>query len=836
MARHLYLAALPQFLNDASDPAFADRLSSRLAEVDSRAAGDGERTAWLRSLPALADVLRRPEFAASRVFVELFMPLSSQRCDVLLTGHTPSGPSAVVVELKQWTFFKPSVLEEHVSVGGEPRLHPCIQVRDYVDTLKSYHSAFTGAGESIGLSGVAYLHDMDPVKGAALRDPRFGGVHLDFPLFFQREQAAFAQWLSQKLVPGPGDSVAERIRLGRPAPSTKLLDLVVETVKGTHQWKLLDQQKTAHFAIRHAVQMAKDGGEKKVIIVRGGPGTGKSVIALQLLADAARQHWAVAHATGSKAFQTVLQGITMQFAEDKLKQIHNVRTKKALPVKHLFTTFSEIARVGAATPELLDLTVCDEAHRLWLFRQSKYGTKIIQLSDRSMVQEVIAASRVTAFFLDDNQSVRSGEIGHSDLIEQHAEFMGVPWERFELDAQFRCAGSESYIRWVEGVLGMRNGLDLGWRDNEIYTVRVWDDMPRMDGYLRALRAQGQRCRLLAGFCWRWNKPDGLGKLPVDLRDKRFGHWAGSWIEKGEQDAAPREHRYYRWATMDELYEEVGSIYSVQGFEFDAIGVIWGEDLVWRDGRWVAQLEHNKDGTFKQELRTSGEDPVAKLLNVYRVLLTRGMRETHLFVLDDETRAHVQACLSYVIPMAAVAGVRSVRESPSPQSSSSKILNFPEPGRFKPRPSAHGFPVLDLQAAAGAFGPEQVDLDEIAHADDRIIWDDAPDVRPGYFVARVTGRSMLPLIDDGAWCLFRASSLDEAGMRPMLVRLVGQAEATSRFTVKDVRVEWSTDEDELQICSALVLKPRNQAYPVMRVEGEQLADVRVVAELVEVLGA
>jgi hypothetical protein len=642
MSRHLYLAPLPQFLDDVAQDRLVELLTTRMTESGGTEPSKGERTSWSRSLAALASVLRRPELDGAQVFVELYMPLNNQRCDVLLTGRSPEGPTAVVIELKQWTFVHKSHLPDHVLEGGaRSRVHPSIQVRDYVETLRHYHSAFTGAGEPIRLDGAAYLHEMDVPNAAHLRDPLFGGFHHSYPIFVRTEVAAFARWLCERLVPGPGVAVAERVRAGRPMPSPKLLDMVVETVRNTHEWRLLDQQKTAFFQIRHAVIMARETGRKQVIIVRGGPGTGKSVIAIQLLAEAARQKWAVAHATGTKAFQTVLQAITAEFADAKLKSIHNVKTKKALPVKHLFTTFAEVARSGVTTPNCLDLTVCDEAHRLWEYRQSKFGTRVIRLSDRPMVQELIDASRVTVFFLDDNQSVRSGEIGHSDLIVDHAAVMGVPCQRFELDAQFRCAGSESYVHWVDGVLSLRAGLDVAWRDHEVYSVKIWDDMSSMDAHLRRLGEQGQRCRLVAGFCWRWSKPDGLGQLPRDMKDARFGSWTAPWIVKGEQNAEPLQHRYYWWASKEldpgtnrHSYDQVGSIYSAQGFEFDAVGVIWAEDLVRRGGQWVAQIEKNKDSGLKDELRKSGESAVAKLINVYRVLLTRGMRETHLFVLDD----------------------------------------------------------------------------------------------------------------------------------------------------------------------------------------------------------
>lgn len=818
MSRYLYFAPLTDFLIAVETRVLVPELTERMMELGDRPPSEAELVSWSASLPALADVLADPIFATSEIFVELFMPLNGRRCDALLSGHSPAGPSAVIVELKQWSFVTKSHLSEHVFAGNRNVLHPAVQVRDYVETLRHFHSAFTrphrakGKPAPIALSGAAYLHELDPRgdKAELRTSDLYGELVHEFPLFYAREHRQFSRWLAERLIPGPGHPVAERIRNGRPLPSPKLLDRVVECIKGQRDWRLLDEQKTAYFAIRHAVQTAKDQAEKRVFVVRGGPGTGKSVLAIQLLADAARQHWAVAHATGSKAFQTVLQGRTQAFSRDLMKKLHNVRTKKALPVGELFTTFAELAKLGSREPDRLDLAICDEAHRLWEFRRQKYPNgKIEWLSEVSMIDEVIAASRVTVFFLDDNQSVRAGEIGNSSLILERAKALEIAYEVHQLDAQFRCAGSTSYIHWVEGVLDFRAGLDHEWQLDDVYTARIWDEMPAMDAYLRRQAASGHRCRLLAGYCWRWSKLDGLGQQPYDLVDDRFGDWQGAWIHKTGKDRKPLDHQYYKWATDDDAYEQVGSIYSVQGFEFDDIGVIWGEDLVWRRDRWVAQLGNNKDGAFKKELRNSG-DPVEKLRNVYRVLLTRGMRSTHLFILDEETREHVRACMS-ARSRQLVAVVNAAPPQPTRPSlrvvSSRRFAPF-EVEATGPSRWASGVPVLDVHGAAGGFSPTWQDLVDPGESDTWVSWEGAPQFFPGDFVAQVRGDSMSPMIADGEWCLFKPAPIEQAVGRPALVRLADDGFTGERFTVKIVEIEWAPTSSGELVRSALVLRSHN----------------------------
>jgi hypothetical protein len=848
VSRYLYANTLSGFLADLRSDRLVDALRVRYEELRGESVSGSEMEAWKNSLPALGHVLASESFAGAEIIVELFMPLDGRRCDALLTGRSQEGvDAAVVVELKQWSAFAPSHLPEHVHAGGRQELHPSFQVRGYVETLKHYHSAFTDdGGVIIEIHGCAFLHNMKRTSSHAqhLRDSSvFGSVPHDQPIFFTDEHKALESWLARRLCGGSGEATAARVKRGEYLPSPKLLDNLVETVKGTHEWKLLDVQRTVYWSIRSAVQIARDSGSPRVIVVHGGPGTGKSVLALQLLADAARQKWVVAHATGSKAFQTVLQAKTLDFSQSMMKRIHNAKYKNQMPVNQLFTTFAEVARVGASGEARFDLVVCDESHRLWEHRRMKYPNGTIKwLTDTSMVEELIRASRVTAFFLDDNQSVRSGEIGRAERIVSTAQRLGIPVESFHLDAQFRCAGSESYIAWVEHLFGHRTVNDLEWLAHQAYTVRLWPSMPSMDAHLRGLLGEGARVRLVAGYCWHWSKPDANGTLTADLRDKRFGAWSGSWIAKTDQHLPALQHRYYRWATDPDAYDEVGSIYSVQGFEFDHVGVIWGEDLVWRTDRWVVQLDSNKDGTFKKELTKDGGDPVEKLLNVYRVLLTRGMKSTHLFILDDETRRHVEQRLSIPERVRRAVGAlvvdndepaSSIRPRPvggitatSARERRARIVDPTTDSRFRTC-----VPLIPLRAAAGGFSAEQLDIDDPNHAVTWVTWDGPKTLAPGMFAARVVGTSMEPLVPDGSLCLFRPSATLETSARPKLLRHAGpmDPETGGQFTLKDV-VLTAGKKPRVE------LRSKNPAHPPITFgDPAQIEAIRVIAELVEVLG-
>ena len=127
-----------------------------------------------------------------------------------------------------------------------------------------------------------------------------------------------------------------------------------------------------------------------------------------------------------------------------------------------------------------------------------------------------------------------------------------------------------------------------------------------------------------------------------MLDVTVDGWSRPWNAKAEKNKnyRPEEHHYTLWAETEVGESQVGCIYSAQGFEFDRVGVIWGPDLVWRDNGWVAQREHSFDSPVKA--RTANMQHLVR--NAYRVLLTRGISETRVLILDLETKGHVQETL------------------------------------------------------------------------------------------------------------------------------------------------------------------------------------------------
>jgi DUF2075 family protein len=140
--------------------------------------------------------------------------------------------------------------------------------------------------------------------------------------------------------------------------------------------------------------------------------------------------------------------------------------------------------------------------------------------------------------------------------------------------------------------------------------------------------------MVAGFCWKWSDPLEDDTLVPDVV---VGEWRRPWNRKrnSRKTYRPENDPYTLWAQTRAGEDEVGCIYSAQGFEFDRVGVIWGPDLLWRENRWVAQPKCSYDVPVR-----SSTEMMRLVRNAYRVLLTRGMKGTRLLCLDPETREHI----------------------------------------------------------------------------------------------------------------------------------------------------------------------------------------------------
>ncbi|MEW2527572.1 DUF2075 domain-containing protein [Streptomyces sp. NPDC047071] len=570
---------------------------------------DAEIRSWRNSLPALAHVLDEAGLQHVEVLIEYRLALSSLRADVVLAGWHPhtSQPSYVIVELKQWTHARALPDTEDLCLPGAGNnnrafLHPIAQVRRYCQYLQDFTTVLDAEPDAV--AGVAYLHNADATGVADLLalEPDHHGR-----LFTRSTRDQLITYLQSRLSPAHGTTAADELIDSPLAPSRPLLRATAEEILHTDRFILLDQQQVAVSLVRRAVKKAREADSKEVIIVTGGPGSGKSVIALHLMRHLAHDRHAVVHATGSKSFTRTLH--------------HAIGTDNPR-VRKLFGYFMNFAD---APKNGLDALICDEAHRIRAHSVRHRGVR--------QIDELLDAARVPVFLMDDHQVVRPGEMGSRQTIDQAAAARGLRPRHVDLNGQFRNGGSRAYEQWVLSLLQLTDEPATAWANERTFHVRVVDSPQQMEDLLQAKEAQHLTARITAGFCWRWSDPR-RGRLVDDIA---IGSWHKPWNLRGESrlDGVPPS---WLWATDPDGFGQVGCIYTAQGFEYDWNGVILGEDLVWRQDRWLPNPQASRDPALS---RTDPATFLRLVRNTYKVLLTRGMSGTLLYSTDPETQARLR---------------------------------------------------------------------------------------------------------------------------------------------------------------------------------------------------
>jgi DUF2075 family protein len=635
---HLYQGTTAQFIGDATQARLANQLAARFFDEFRYRPSPSEVTSWRNSLLAMATVLQLADLRDQGILVELKLPLSSKRLDVLITGQNPTtGDSAVVVELKQWTEVGRSNITDCVTVdfGGRliDHLHPSRQVAQYQRYLVDTHPAFSEGG--IALDACAYLH-------YAQHDPASPLYHADFatllatnPAFAGDQRDTFATFLDKR-VGGPDEgAILERVAAAAFKPHKRLLDHVARIIRNEPAFTLLDEQLVAYNAIMDEVKGAGQNRQAVVFLVQGGPGTGKSVIAINLVADLAERGFSTLHLTGSKAFT------------ENLRKIVGGRASA------LFKYFRDTASIS----EPLDVAILDEAHRIRTVSTSRFTPAKVR-SGKAQIEDILDASRLSVFFIDDLQVVRPGEVGSSDLIRESAAKRSIEVREFKLEAQFRANGSDSFIQWVDNTLELGRTPQVLWSMDDEFDFRIIGNARELERLIRLRAAEQATARLVAGFCWPWSDPDEAGLLVPDVT---VGDWAMPWNAKAEaRRLGPGIPKSDFWASAKEGIEQVGCVYTAQGFEFDYVGVIVGPDLVYRpmDGGWRGQREESRDRIVSRGV--TDEEFTRFVKSTYRVLLTRGLRGCYVFFMDPQTRDFVLSRTERRRPPAARAA-----ESPLP---------------------------------------------------------------------------------------------------------------------------------------------------------------------------
>jgi len=580
-----------------------------------------EIRSWKNSLREMSFVMEDESLYDAGVVVEYKLPYSNRRLDIMLMGENDLQENAVIVELKQWEKAFYSGIANCVELyQNEERLHPSAQAGGYAEYLNGNQTAFYKSEDNLNpvhLEACSFVHNARRDLCGDLLSSYYSDILGKYPLFTGDMRQEFGKYLNGYLSNGNGEKILKKVTESKFRPSKKLLENTARIIEGNPVFTLLDEQQLVFNVVLSEIKKDHVTNPKTVVIVVGGPGTGKSVIAIRLLAALAKEHYNVMHCTGSAAFTT------------------NLRAQVGNSSSAFFKYFNSFTSTKDNT---FDVLIADEAHRIRTSSNSRF-TKRSERSKKPQIEELIDVARVSVFLLDHNQIVRPGEIGSPELIDSIAKMKGANVYRIDLNTQFRCSGSSAYIDWLDHVLNIGGKPDTSWKQNDEYEFKIVDSPEELEVRIKEKVEEGETARIVAGFCWPWSDPKPDKSLVSDVQ---IGSWSRPWNRKRKGAYSPLRDPYTIWATMPQGLEQVGCIYSAQGFEFDYVGVIFGNDIIWNEETqaWYGKKENSYDSIVKRE-----RDNFERLiLHTYKVLLSRGMKGTYVCFLDPATRKHFEKML------------------------------------------------------------------------------------------------------------------------------------------------------------------------------------------------
>lgn len=607
----LYEGKIEQFNEDVMQNCIADRAAEKYQAHYKRRPADSEYRSWVYSLAILNNSFIYAGLKNNHIVVEYELPYSSQRIDVLIFGSDSKGQENIVLmELKQWSNgnvydceAEGNVVVDYGSHRGE-RPHPALQVQGYHFGLKDFLEIFH-SDKAPELKSCSYAHNYSKEQNAILFLPKFSSAIKAFPLFAKEDAVELGRYLKDLLHGGNGDVIFKRFAGSAIKPSKKLLDHTSEMINKQQIFNLIDEQIAAYNSIMHKAKQLTKIKKKAIVIVKGGPGTGKSVIALEVMGELLRKGNRVMHATGSSAFTNTL------------RKVVGVRAK------NLFKFFNSFSAVQENS---FDVLICDEAHRIRETSVNRY-TPRAQRTDLPQIDELLRVAKLNLFFIDENQIVRPSEVGNIAMIKEAAKRFGIKESEiveFELKTQFRCSGSDAYLQWLDHVLDIRE-TEITEFDPKM-EFRIFNDPSDMMSEIRKRNAEkSNSARIAAGFCWPWSEPRLDGSL---VNDVKIGNFEMPWEQKDQ---------FWKWATDESGMEQVGTVYTAQGFEFEYIGVIFGNDLVYdlTKEEWKAIPEKSYDSQVKR----NNSELVRHLKNVYRVLMSRAHKGVYVYFMDKSTERY-----------------------------------------------------------------------------------------------------------------------------------------------------------------------------------------------------
>jgi uncharacterized protein len=613
----VYKASKREFVIDVISNTIEKKILSSFVREVGHSTGKSEVQSWRDSMLYMNNIVSDSAIPDdSGIAIEYKIPQTSKRIDFIITGKNDAHKNAaVLIELKRWSDGV-TITEKDGIVNtdfyGEVN-HPSYQVWSYATLLEDYNANVQD--QNIILKPCAYLHNYDP-DDVITND--FYKEYLEkAPVFLRPDALKLQNFIKSFVKYGDKGEVLYAIENGKIRPSKALADNLASMLQGNQEFILIDDQKLVY---ETALKLAKGSSvtNKNVLIVKGGPGTGKSVVAVNLLTELTKRGDVTQYVTRNSAPREVYQAkLTGKFTKTRISNL-----------------FSSSGSFYNIEPNTFDSLIIDEAHRL----NEKSG--LFSHLGENQIKELINVSKFSIFFLDEDQRVTLKDIGDVSEIVRWAKHYGANIHIQELASQFRCNGSNGYLAWLDNVLQIKLTTN-DTLDDINYDFKIVDDPASIHQQIIQKNIVNNKSRMLAGYCWKW-----VSKNEPKLKDIIIGDYKATWnLNKHGQS----------WIIHKDSVNEVGCIHTCQGLELDYGGVIIGPDLIVRNGKVItdATKRASTDKSIFGYKKLLKEDPVMArsaadmiIKNTYRTLMTRGMKGCYVYCTDSETQEYFKDKLKF----------------------------------------------------------------------------------------------------------------------------------------------------------------------------------------------
>lgn len=616
----VYNKTLGDFKSDVTLNRMQEILLTTLREKGLSGGSPSEINSWNNSLHFMKDILDDNYFQQDcEVAIEYNIPQTSKRIDFMILGNDGNKDNIVIVELKQWAKVEKvddncdhsimSDLKAH-----EPVVHPSYQAYSYKCLIRDYCDDTSISEDS--LLPCAYLHNLGENYRKVIEDNIYNEWLNEAPVFLQKDVLKMREFIKKYIrLKAEDNSLLYKIEEGRLRPTKSLQDALDSMLSGNQEFHMIDEQAVAYDKIMNAIKQSYNDNKKHVIIITGGPGTGKSVLAINVLARCIidlglNASYITKNMAPRKCYAFLL-------AKGNAKKMINLQKAIQSPWCLPNTIYNG-----------LDVGIFDEAHRM--------QKKPYQYRGNDMLEDAIKASKVSVFFVDDDQRITIYDKYDVEIIKAYALREGAIIHRpIELVSQFRCDGSDGYISFLNNLLEIKPTANTSFEFNKL-KLKVFDSPSVMRDELRELNKINNKTRMVAGYCYDWNVKNKRGEWDIVLPDGFCAKWN---LENDDH-----------FAVNPNSFEEVGCIHTCQGMEFDYVGVFIGKDLYYEDGH----VKTNRNAISKDDKSsgirlssTSDIDADRLIRRTYKVLLTRGLKGCYIYCEDKALGDYLKEILKKI---------------------------------------------------------------------------------------------------------------------------------------------------------------------------------------------